>query len=77
MKKLALVFLSFLRNIRICISTYYLKMRVSSHGKNVRAAKFPSISTSANVEIGNDVSFNGITITGWGGKNKESLSLWK
>lgn len=41
-------------------------MRVISHGNEVRAAKLPSISTSAKVEIGDDVSFNGVTITGWG-----------
>lgn len=67
MKKIVLFILSCIRNIRISLSTLYLKIRVSSFGRNVRAAKFPSISTSADVQIGNDVSFNGVTITGWGG----------
>ena len=66
MKSFFLIFVSFIRRIRILISTLYLKWRIKKHGQGIRAAIMPKISTAAIVELGDDVSFNGITITGHG-----------
>lgn len=56
-----------MRDMRTYFASMYLKLRVKKHGINARAARIPKIATTANVEIGDNVSFNGMTITGWGG----------
>ena len=54
------------RKARSFLATEYLKMRVVSHKGKCWASHFPHIATSAKVELGKNVSFNGITITGLG-----------
>lgn len=54
------------RRIRKYFATLYLKKRVVSYKDNCSAAHFPRIATVAKVELGSNVSFNGITITGVG-----------
>ena len=64
--KFILFFVTLLRRLRSIIATAILRWRALKYGENVGAARIPHIGGSAIVEIGNNCSFNGIHITGWG-----------
>lgn len=67
MKKIVFFLLDIWRRIKGAFCAYWLKKQVISCGKNVGAAKIPQISRLAKVSIGNNCSFNGMTISGQGG----------
>lgn len=67
MKKVVLLMVGVYRKIRSAIATFILKRSVKSYGRYVGAARIPHISSTATVEVGDHSSFNGLTISGFGG----------
>ena len=67
MRKIVNIFVGYLRIIRHSISTFLLKRQLVSYGKNIGAAKFPTIARTAKVTVGHNCGFNGVKITGLGG----------
>lgn len=77
MRRIIQLLIVFYRKSRSVLSTFLLKRQIVSYGYNIGAARFPKIARSAKVLIGNNCSFNGITITGCGGgENRFIFSLW-
>ena len=71
MRKIVILCVGYFRRIRHSISTFILKRQLVSYGKNIGAAKIPTIARSAKVIVGHNCGFNGIRITGLGGgKNR-------
>jgi hypothetical protein len=65
--KVVMLFITLYRKIRAIVSTAYLKWRRIKCGRHSGAARFPHIGSNTRIGIGDYCSFNGITITGWGG----------
>lgn len=59
MKNIAILFVGYFRRIRHSISTFLLKRQLVSYGKNIGAAKFPTIARIAKVTVGHNCGFNG------------------
>lgn len=66
MNKAILFIVNKLRGIRGGISTQLTILRLHSCGKCFGAARIAHISSVAKVDVGNHVSFNGMTISGYG-----------
>jgi hypothetical protein len=66
MRKFLLFFIKSIRNIKSKWFTFLFKHMLHSYG-SVGVNGMSKISTTAIVDVGDFVSFNGVTITGWGG----------
>lgn len=66
MKKILNSIVSLFRKLKSLICTRLLKFQLKSYGHGVFAARLPKISSVSAVTVGDDVVFNGITISGWG-----------
>lgn len=64
--RILIIPLKLYRKLRSMFATFFLQYRCVSSGKGVRASLIPHISSVSKLQIGNDVSLNGITVTGWG-----------
>ena len=69
MRRMLLFPLDLIRRIQHGVSTFFLKIQLESYGANVGAAKIPKIARTAKVTVGHNAGFNGMTISGLGGKN--------
>ncbi len=66
MKKYILLLVKYYRNLREGVCSYITRKQLHSCGDTFRAARIAHIASVSQVDVGNHVSFNGMTITGWG-----------
>ncbi len=56
-----------IRWLESVICTRLFKQMIHSYGKDLGVSSFSISSSKATVDVGNNVSFNGVRIIGWGG----------
>lgn len=66
MKKALFSSLKYLRRIKSCYYTFLCKRMLHSYG-SIGVSNYSKISSTAIVDVGYHVSFNGMRISGWGG----------